>query len=317
MRSRLLLPLLLLPACAADPTSSREAPVIGGEITPQGEFPSVGALWLGDGIECTGTLIRPDVVLTAGHCVEPKFVGSEVPGFTLDNDTLSAPPTVVAGDHMVQHPMFDINVEMQPGLQQFWDVGLLFLAEPITSTPPMEMATPTEAAGFAVNQELAIVGYGRTSDATFDYGVKYDAIANLYSWNDSEIQIGNGGTTPQNCNGDSGGPAIADFGGGARLVGIVSRSFTLDGDCAHGGIDTRVDYYRQWVLDQLDGTPPLPPDAGVPDPDAAEPEPQADAGEVPVEGEGGGCCSTTHGSTGGSILLAAAMLGALRRRRRR
>jgi hypothetical protein len=315
MRLRLLLPLLgILPACAPDATSAREAPVIGGTITPDGEFPAVGALWLGDSIECTGTLIRPDVVLTAGHCVEPKFIGGEIPGFTLDNDTVSAPPTVVLGDHAVQHPMFDINVEMVPGLQQFWDVGLLFLAEPITSVEPMTMATPTEAGAFAANQDLAIVGYGRTSDATFDSGVKYDAIASLISWNDSEIQIGNGNDSPQNCNGDSGGPAIADFGDGPRLVGIVSRSFTLDDDCLHGGIDTRVDYYRQWVLDQLDGAPP--PDAGVADPDAAPPPPEHDAGPAAEDGDAGGCCSTSRGSAGGSLLLAGALLGVLLRRRR-
>jgi MYXO-CTERM domain-containing protein len=258
------------------------------------------------------------VVLTAAHCVEPDFLGTEIPGFTLANDTVTSPPPVVAGLRYVQHELFDINVELQPGLQQFYDIGLLWLAEPITTTDPMQIATPAEAeAGLVAGLDLQLVGYGRTSNETFEAGVKHDAIADLVDFNTSELQISMGGGTPQNCHGDSGGPAIVDFGDGLRVVGVVSRSATNEGDCNDGGIDTRPDFYLDWVNDQIDAACEggACPDAAVPDampaPDAGAP----DAGDPGAEGGDAGCCST-GGSGAGPLLVGALVLGALTRRRR-
>src|SRR5678810_913006 len=64
--------LALVAGCIEQPATSHiSKPVIGGEITPEGEFPGVGALWLSSqgSFECTGTLIAPDVILTAAHCI--------------------------------------------------------------------------------------------------------------------------------------------------------------------------------------------------------------------------------------------------------
>jgi endonuclease G len=320
-RALLALALLASAGCLeAEPTSMTDQAVIGGTPTPDGEYPSVGSLWsdMFGGSSCTGTLIRPDVVLTAAHCVEPDFLGDEMPGFTLANDTTTTPPPVIVpGLRYVQHPQFDINVEPASGLGQFYDVGLLFLSQPITTTDPMTVATPAEAtAGLVAGLDLQLVGYGRTSNETFEGGVKHDAVADLVGFNDSELQISPGGGAPQNCHGDSGGPAIVDFGAGPRVVGIVSRSAAAKPDCDDGGIDTRADFYLQWVNDEINAACEggACPDAGVPD---AEPAPEPDAGEPAVEGDDAGCCSTgKSGGEAGALLLGALVLGALRRRRR-
>jgi MYXO-CTERM domain-containing protein len=297
--------LALLAACAADPdTSARGTPVIGGSPSSPGEFPAVGALHAG-GPFCTGTLIRPDVVLTAAHCLD--FGGGGVPGFTLDDDALSS-PTVVDGDHLVIHPMYGTEPEIH-ALGQFWDIGILWLAQPIDGVQPLDMATPAEAATFTEGMEVAIVGYGATDAQGGGGGTKEDAITHVIAWNDSEVQIGDG-SDPQNCYGDSGGPAIADFGNGLRTFGVVSRGASEPEDCEHGGIDTRVDYYRDWVLDQLGEVDS--PDAGV-GPDAST---GADAGDPAVDGGDAGCCSSGGDRAAGSALLALAILGTGRRRRR-
>ena len=45
--------------------------IVGGEDTMTGEFPFVGKIlyYRGEYVGCTGSLIAPDKVLTAGHCV--------------------------------------------------------------------------------------------------------------------------------------------------------------------------------------------------------------------------------------------------------
>src|SRR5436853_7921248 len=54
---------------APDVDTSTTAPVIGGTAAPPGKWPdAVGVL--GAQGACTGTLIAPDVVITAGHCAE-------------------------------------------------------------------------------------------------------------------------------------------------------------------------------------------------------------------------------------------------------
>src|SRR5262245_43467687 len=50
------------------PIASAPAPVVGGTAVPPGKWPDAVAV-LAPTAACTGTLIAPDVVLTAGHCI--------------------------------------------------------------------------------------------------------------------------------------------------------------------------------------------------------------------------------------------------------
>ena len=288
------------PACVDQlDTATTRQDVIGGAPTAEGAFPGVGALYLEalGGAMCTGTLIAPEVVLTAAHCIEPQFIGPDIPGFTLAHDTLTQPPLVVAGVSATQHPMFDITAEPQPGLTTWYDIGLLFLAEPITSVTPIALPSPEEGAQLAAGTMLALVGYGRTSNDTFDSGVMYDAEAPIVAVGPAELQISNPGQ-PQNCHGDSGGPALVDLGDGLRVAGVVSRSADLTGECLSGGIDTRVDAYLDFIS-QTAPTVCVPPDCVIDPP-----------------GEDGGCCSTAGGDPTGALVLAITLGLVIRRRRR-
>jgi len=317
MRPRLLVPAvlaLIVPACVGDPDlGTAQGEVIGGQMTPEGQFPGVGALYLPSfgGTMCTGTLIAPDVVLTAGHCVEPLFIGTEIPGFTLAHDTVTSQPAFVPGMRTMQHPMFDIMSDPGTGIGTWYDVGLVFLSEPITSVAPIKLPNAADGAMLTAGTQLKLVGYGRTSNATQDVGVMYDAVAPIVTPGPTELQISNPGD-PQNCNGDSGGPALIDLGAGYRVVGIVSRSAN-GAECTQGGVDTRVDAYLDFIYAQTgvcaDGDARCTPDASLTGgPDA---DPIDDPGT-----DGGGCCSTSRGNAAGSALLALAVgLVTLRRRR--
>ena len=56
-------------ACAALAFSATPSmAIVGGSNAAAGEFPSVAEVTLGGAFLCTGTLIAPNYVLSAGHC---------------------------------------------------------------------------------------------------------------------------------------------------------------------------------------------------------------------------------------------------------
>jgi len=320
---------VLLVGCIEQPATSHiSKPVIGGEITPEGEFPGVGALWLSsqNTFECTGTLIAPDVVLTAAHCI--VFAG-ETPDFTFNHDTVSSLPAVLQVTSAIAHENFDIGTDPGSGPGVWYDIALMFLQSPVTNVAPVKLPSAAEAGTLATGSQLALVGYGVTVDGGSMAGVMYDAVTDLVTVGNAELQISTPGA-PQNCFGDSGGPALYDVGGEYRVVGVVSRDASGTGHCTGGGIDTRVDYYYDWIhahapqvcipdTDCTATTPdaaPPPPDAEVTTPDAATGPDASGPGE---EGDGGGCCSTGGGGSGpaGTALLALAVGAVIARRRRR
>ena len=300
--------LALASGCTEPDLGVHEDEIIGGQVTADGLFPGVGAVLydLGGGrpeAGCTGTLIAPTVVLTAAHCIDPQLGGDAVVGFTLVHDTVAAVPPMTAVVGKVKHEQFDLFAEPAPGLTQWFDIALVFLATPITEVAPVKLPRPDDAPGLVADGDLTIVGYGRTSNQSNATGVKYDAVTKLVSLNQWELQVSRGQGQPQNCHGDSGGPALAEL-AGTRVVGVVSRSFDLSNQCLNGGVDTRVDAYLDWIWTNLPADAVVPCGSGL-----AEP--------CPGEDEGGGCCSTSREAPAGSLAAAALVLGAVTRRRRR
>ena len=293
----------LAAACTEPELGARTDEIIGGAATPAGGFPGVGALLydVGSGPQtgCTGTLIAPSVVLTAAHCVDPSLGGDALVGFTLDHDTVSALPAMTTIANRRPHEQFSLGNEVKPNeLTRWFDIGLVVLAEPITAVAPIKLARPVDSATLVAEADLHIVGYGRTSNDTGDLGVKQDAATKLISTGDWELQVSRGQGQPQNCHGDSGGPALTAVGG--RVVGVVSRSFDLTGDCLNGGVHTRVDAYLDWIFAQE--LTDVPCGSGL-SPACAEDD----------EDDGG--CSTGGAPTGWLTVLGVALALATRRRR--
>ncbi len=297
-------------ACVDGPTlGTIDDEVIGGTVTPDGAYPGVGALLydLGGGraqAGCTGTLITPTVVLTAAHCIDPRLGGDALVGFTLAHDTVAAAPTMTAVSRKVGHPQFDLDADLGPGLSQWFDIGVVFLAAPITEVAPIKLPRPVDRVGLVAGADVAIVGYGRTSNDSDESGVKFDAITKLVSLVDAELQIGGGQDQPQNCHGDSGGPGLTEL-AGQRVVGVVSRSFDLTSDCLSGGAHTRVDAYLDWIFAQ--DVVDAPCGSGLAPACPAEED----------DDDEGGCCSTSSGPPTGPAALSALVVGALLARRRR
>lgn len=297
--------LLFVVGCTEAELGTATSEVIGGDVTTEGEYPGVGALMYSfDGMQlagCTGTLIAPNAVLTAAHCLDPDLVGDIMPGFTLALDTTVGTPTVVPGMQKLKHEMFSINVDPGEGLGQFYDVGILILAQDITEVAPVRMPRPIDETEIVADIDLEIVGYGKTTldgDAT---GIMYDAMTKVISLNETEMQVGMGSPQPQNCNGDSGGPGLAVVAGVRRVIGIVSRSYS-GFECNSGGVDTRVDAYLPWIHEKVPAG--IPCSSGM-----SEACPDTD--------DEGGCCSTSTDGLPASGALSLAVGALLLRRRRR
>ena len=95
-------------------------PVVGGSQVPAGKWPDAVAV-LGTSGTCTGTLVAPDVVLTAGHCadIDPVRVAVDTPTYT-DGGVRVAVAQVIP----------------YPDWKNSYDVAVLVLAQPIEGVTP-------------------------------------------------------------------------------------------------------------------------------------------------------------------------------------
>lgn len=234
---------------------------------------------------CTGTLIAPQTVLTAGHCAHPKqpadggvdpyryvvlftpVAAGTDPSTGNVFDCVAPECTAVDVVDQVVHPQFteigDIN----------HDLTLLRLAQPVLD-PEWIALSDTALDSTFVGRPVRHVGFGETTSGDDNSaGVKEQATLTI-----SDVKpdrIGELGRSPQTCNGDSGGPAFLISGTSKveRLAGVVSYG---DVNCALYGYDTRVDAYADWITSTAAWEPSptcasdgycVPTGCGTPDPD--------------------------------------------------
>ena len=275
---RLLLPLLLLSACGTEAEfATQPQNIINGVASEPGDFPNVGAMLvtgrgpqgLVGGFGCTGTLISSDVVLTAAHCVEipPElpisnlrfYFSLQVDVSDFGDQNMNLPPRTIAVRRSLKHPRWvGLNSEVPDGLGMLYDLALLFLEEPIEG---VQVAQLTDVEGdLRSGAEVLIAGYGQRDPEVNPFvqpetGRRFHAETQLGEVGEAEIQIGTLFPTPQKCHGDSGGPTFMDFDDdrvpARRLIGVTSRGFQDDDNCREGGIDTRVDYHLEWIIDSM------------------------------------------------------------------
>jgi secreted trypsin-like serine protease len=214
-------------ACAAAPSSA----VVGGNDASPGEYPSVAEITFGPFL-CTGTLITPNWVLTAGHCSNitagtvaspaswpPQLISVRVGGVTQsDGERLGVSRVVMHPDYL---------------LTSGYDISLLQLSSSSTMAPT-QVAGAGERSIWTAGTMETIVGWGVTSEGgsqpdrlqEAQVPITTDAYcAGAYSDFDPQTMVCAG--FPQGgvdtCQGDSGGPMFGLASAGAlRIVGTTS-----------------------------------------------------------------------------------------------
>ena len=229
MRIRLALACASALALSALGTSSAHA-VLGGSADGEAH-PNVGMLLndfqYSDGtwILCSGSLIAPDVFLTAAHC---GTEGSRVT-VTFDSAYQTGDQTYTGTFH---------GDSLWPGTHADpHDIAVVKLDSPVTGVSPVRLPTAGSVGSLSQGTPVTAVGYG-ASTLDVNRGLRYTytdvrnaAVGKLNAVNQSYLQIsensaqGYGG----GCFGDSGGP---------NFVGGVQVGITVSGDRNCRAIDS-------------------------------------------------------------------------------
>ena len=219
--------------CAAAPAGA----VVGGTPVPDGQLRSVANISIAGAFGCTGTLIAPDWVMTAGHCgsatgaVVPTPVG--MPASSIDVKVASVHADGSgAEDHTVKQVIVDSDYIATKGDGN--DVTLLQLDRP-SAVRPVLIAAAGERHIWDPGKKATIAGFGLTAqgaqqppDTMQRARVPIQSDADCASSSDAfdaatMLCAGypQGGT--DTCQGDSGGPLLARaLDGTQRLVGATS-----------------------------------------------------------------------------------------------
>lgn len=226
---------------------SRTAPLIGGTVPPNGEDPDPEAVALTSSTQfsfCTGTLVSPQVVMTAGHCVD--MLSGDPSVIIFFGTDLGGPGARIGVSKAQSHP------DWTGSLANGHDVGLVRLnvRAPQDITPVPLSTTPLTAAD--IGKPIHRAGFG-----IFDTSIGADGRKRVGDTSVTSVPSGNdyflaGDEQLMTCNGDSGGPAFVDVDGVKMVAGVHSFGFGCD---SPDNGDTRVDLYAEsfvlpWIQDE-------------------------------------------------------------------
>jgi endonuclease G len=238
--------------------SARLERIVGGRPTHKTEFPEcccVGGRGPkgNDVYFCSGTLIAPDVVLTAGHCTELEILRVLLGGSSVED--LDA--EVIGVKAVLRHAGYQADPVFAN------DLCLLVLERDATIAPAplatmQQLATaasvhlvgfgyndPVRPHGFGIKRqvEVAITALQRAAGEDLSHDVTTYGFHPGYEFVAGRKKLGR-----DSCNGDSGGPAYVFTQGRFALAGVTSRSTSnADRPCGDGGVYVRPDRFTDWI----------------------------------------------------------------------
>jgi V8-like Glu-specific endopeptidase len=262
---------------AANPKA--DASVIGGHNATIEKYPSlafVEGVQATSGYGCTGTVVAPRIVLTAGHCVEDIESSSIVEPSNIAVATGLSNIQRIPHDRVSKVSQAVVYPNFNP-TRLHGDAGLLILASPV-SAPPVELAIGADAALYEPGDELTVAGWG-VDDRTTGHAPNQLQAATVPVEEASRCRTGLRRFYPffeparqvctldlparqiTTCHGDSGGPAFATRPDGTLVeVGVTSLGAATCNPSSPA-VYTRTDQISGWVKSWIDAV-----EAGGPTP---------------------------------------------------
>ncbi len=233
-----------------------EPKIVGGVPAKPGDDPWQVALVVGEITDrntafCGGSLVRPNWVLTAAHCVDGGTAPSQV-------DIVSGTVDLDAGGTRSRVAEIIVHQSYDPGTHDN-DIALLRLAGNVTAQPIALVSVASEEQFAQPGTNVRVTGWGRTSEGGSGVRKLRTVDVPFVSRTDCNDKVAYDGGITENmvcagrqlggadsCQGDSGGPLTNAAGNSRTLLGVVS----FGEGCARPnkyGVYTRVANYGAWV----------------------------------------------------------------------
>lgn len=246
-------------------------------------------------LACSGTLIEPDVVLTAAHCVnwykasDMKIIYGTTNANNPDEGMVHDVKAVAYHESYDPYAYKKLNALLTMGEGTYSsmnvnDIGIVLLKEPILNA----VTSKIYDGEIAINMIARLVGYGQNGSVqepdepsqpeSEPSGVLYWGDVPVKLFTEKEIIFGenypqgnNGspGINPDGCYGDSGGPTF-NLNQEKNIDGVITATSRVPPDvpwigCGFGYVATRAAPYKEWIgakVKELRNLPD-PIDAGI------------------------------------------------------
>jgi secreted trypsin-like serine protease len=264
----------------AQPTSSQSPTmvplIVGGSTAEPGTFGYMATVIYDDSsgnpqFLCSGTLVSSNVVLTAGHCGADETTGipNSPSGYRVITNAVDWTDTTARVISDVSQVVVDSNFNPTT---LYGDASMLVLSAPVT-----DPSIPLWASGqFSAGTGAVIAGWGDTFGGQTDwttslqwastvlqnitYCANQAATRNFAYDSGSELcTVDAPDFDTSTCNGDSGGPLLADDSQGVWIeIGITSTGVT---NCPTNTADffTSILSIEPWIEAEINAAAPAPP----------------------------------------------------------